>query len=184
MLNENKQLKKLYILLNQFFDKDQEIPEDILLLSYRFLFKNGNFPETRKKSELYNTLLYLKDVMERNYLKDIENLIQYYKQKQRGIDDMFDSYVQSKAEELLADTFRSSLESHLRIFDMENHVKSESLYYPISETPYLIGYENISYRNSVEEEILYLAKIKGNQLISQKNVSRVLSEKNKQLISN
>lgn len=184
MENENKQLEKLSTLMIQFFEKNPDISKDILRLSFRFLFYNESFPKSHKTPEVYNTLLYLKDVMKRNYLKDINGLIQYYEQKQRGIDEMFDSYMQIKAEEQLAITFRSSFETYSKINDMENHKKSESLYYPISESHCLVGYENISYRNSIEEEILYLAKIKGNQLASQKNVSRVSSEKNNQLTSN
>lgn len=182
--NKSKQLKKLFILMIQFFEKNAGIRENILRSSNRFLFHNRSSSELHKYAQLYNTLLYLKDIMKRSYLKDIDSLIKYFEQKQRGIEDMFDSYVQAEAEEQLATTFRSSFETFLKINEMENHKKSEYLYYPISETHYLVGYENISYKNSIEEEILYLAKIKGNQLASQKNVSRISLEKNNRLIAN
>lgn len=171
-------------LLAQFFEKKFDIPAELLHKADRFLFHNEHFHELQKHSDLYDTLVYLKDVKDQNFLKDINELTLYYEKKQHGIDELFDKYEQARAEEQLAIKFQNSYETFLKIQNMETHTKSESLYYPMSETNYLIGYENISYRNSIEEEILYLAKVKGNQLAKQPNVSRIVSEKNNQLTSN
>jgi hypothetical protein len=184
MENGNKQLEKLSALMIQFFEKETELPEDLLRMSDRFLFHKGSFPELRRHLEIYDTLLYLKDVMERNYLKDINDLVGYYEKKQRGIDGMFDSYKQAMAEEQLAITFQSSFETYLKINDMNKLLKSEGLYYPVFGNHNQVGYENISYRNSIEEEKSYLARIKGNQLTRQTNVSFISSKKNDKLISN
>ena len=185
MKTDNIQSKKLSILLIQFFEKEFEITEAILRMSDRFIFHNEHFTELLTYPELYDTLLYLKDIKERNYLKDVDDLIQYYVKKQRGIDELFDRFEKAQAEEQFAIRFQTACETHLKIKGIEQVEKSEGLYYPVSsEGHYLVGYENISYRNSIAEEKSYLARIKGNQLIKQTNVSFIISEKNNPLISN
>jgi hypothetical protein len=181
---ENKQLVKLSTLMRQFFENDPQLPDDILRYSAKFLFHNRLFPHSSKYPEVYDTLLYLKDIMKRNYLKDINDLIEHFEKKQRGIDEMFDKYKQARAEEQLAMKFQASYETYLKIEVIDKVKKSESLYYPVSEEHYLVDFENISYRNSIEEEKSYLARIKGNQLTKQTNVSFISSERNNQLVSN
>jgi hypothetical protein len=185
MVKDKVQLKKLSALMIQFFEKEFEMSEEILFMSGRFIFHNDHYPELQKHPELYDTLLYLKDVKERNYLKDVDDLIKYYDNKQLGIDELFDRFEQAQAEEQLAIRFQNACETHLKIKGIEQVEKNECLYYPISsEAHYLVGYENISYRNSIEEEKSYLARIEGNLLIKQTNVSFISSEKNNQLVSN
>src|SRR5206468_258306 len=133
--------------------------------------KNEHAPELHEDTELYDTLIYLKDVKERNFLKDVNDLIQYYQKKEEGLNEMFDRYELANDEEQLAIKFQSTYATFVKIKDIENHKKSDSLYYPISKEHNLVDYDNISYRDSIQEEIIYLAKIKGNQLADQKNIS-------------
>jgi len=185
MATNNAQLKKLSRLLTHFLDKKIELSEEILHKSERFIFYNDSYPELKNSSELYDTLVYLKDVKNRNFLKDIHDLMQYYEKKLQGINELFDKYEQAQAEEQLAIRFQSACEMHLKITGIQNLQKSELLYYPISpEAHYLVGYENISYKNSIEEEKKYLSQIEGNHLAKQKNVTLITSEKNNQLTSN
>lgn len=184
MKNTNIDVRILSALLAQFSDKKMELTDDVLVKIERYLFHNEQFQELAHYPELQETLFYLKDVMVRNFIKDINGLIQYYEKMQRGIDVMFDRYEQARCEEKLAARFQATYETFVKINVIDQHQKSESLYYPISHAHYLVGYENISYRNSIEEEILHLSMIKGNQLVKQKNASRIFSEKNKEITSN
>ena len=75
MATNNAQLKKLSRLLTHFLDKKIELSEEILHKSERFIFYNDSYPELKNSSELYDTLVYLKDVKNRNFLKDIHDLM-------------------------------------------------------------------------------------------------------------
>lgn len=185
MVKRNTEPEKLSGLLNHFFDHEFEFTEEILDSAVAFIFDNVQDSKLKSYRELYDVLFYLRDIRQRNFLKDVNGLTQYYEKKQQGIDELFDRFEEARAEKTLATMFQAACETHLNIQSNQKAVKSECLYYPVSaEGHYLVGYENISYRDTLEEEISYLAKIEGNLLIKQCNVSIISSEKNKQLISN
>jgi hypothetical protein len=187
MTNTKLNLKELSSLLSRFFDNNFDIPDEILLMSGKFIFENAQFTESDKYSDLLDTLEYLKDVKERNHIKDLNGLLQYYEKKQRRIDELFDRFEAAEAEERLAIKFQAACKTFLIVKASHKAPanKEECLYYPTnSDNSYIMGFENISYSDSIELEKMYLAQIKGNVLIKQQNISGVPSEKNNQTVSN
>lgn len=177
-------LEELEKLLTHFFDNDFTISVDLLRMSAGFIFYGEKHSKLKKKSSLFDTLRYLKDVKERNHLKELRDLVLYYEKKQRSIDEMFDRFENAMDEERFAINFQNACKTYLKI-DCVAHQSKEYLYYPItSQTECVVGFENISYRDSLEEEIQHLSKVKGNQLVDQQNVYSAPLEKLNQVVSN
>jgi hypothetical protein len=185
-MTKNKiNLKELSKLLSRFFDKGFDIPEGVLSMSGAFLFHGAKFTESHKYADLVDTLKYLKDVKERNRLKELNDLVQYYEKKQRGINELFDRFEETAAEERFALNFEGACKTYLKVNRIVHPSKSDGLYYPMTpESNYMVGFENISYSDSLELEMRHLAQVKGNMLIKQQNVSCVASEKIDPLVSN
>lgn len=190
-MTKNKiNLKELSKLLSRFFDKSFDIPERILsrsaeFLFPEFLFPDGEFTELHKYADLLDTLKYLKDVKERNHLKELNDLVRYYEKKQRGINELFDRFEEATAEERFALNFEGACKTYLKVNRIAHSRKSDGFYYPMTpEGNYLVGFENISYGDSPELEKRYLAQVKGNMLIKQQNLSCATSEKIAPLVSN
>jgi len=185
MEKTNLNLKEFSTLLSQFFDNDLNIPEQILQMSGEFVFGSAPFTEGDEYPDLLDTLVYLKDVKERNQIKGLNDLVQYYEAKQRRIDNLFDRF--EEAEETYAMKFEAACETFLitKANTPAPDNKVESLYFPTdSENNYIVGFEGISYHASPELERKYLAQIKGNQLPKQQKVSSASSEKIRQVTSN
>jgi len=185
MMKKNSDLKELSRLITHFFEHPMDIPKDVLYQADDFIFGEGGCPEVQSHPELSATLRYLKQIKERNFHKDLNELVGYYEKGKRYVDELFDKYEQSLAEEKLSLVFRTSCETFLVGPREQKEEKAASLYYPVaSETGNMVSYENVTYRDSLEEEKQYLAKIKGNLLIKESNGAHIYSERNDQLILN
>lgn len=184
MTKSKKNLQELFNLLSRFFDKDFEIPKNIVEMSWDFIFDDVKYSDLKKLPELLDTLEYLKDVKKSNHFKELNDLVQYYEKRQRKFDDLFTKFEETKEEERFAIDFQLACKTYLKI----NHISElnkESLDYQINnDGNHVVEFENISYRDSLEEEKQYLAQVKGNQLINQQNITFVSFETVNQVLSN
>lgn len=185
MTKNHINLKDLLNLLSRFFDKVPDIPDRILTMAGKFIFDDAKFTELGEYPELLDTLEYLKDVKQRNNIKELNDLIQYYVKKQNRIDDLFDRFEESDSEENFALNFQGACKTYLKVNCIVYSNKSDGLYYPIiPESNYVAGFENISYADSFELEKRHLAQVKGNMLIKQQSASCISYEKTNPLVSN
>lgn len=184
MTNKKIDTKQFFNLLSRFSDKSFDIAEDLVDTAAAYVFNNVYHPELDHHPELMRTLAYLKNVRERNQLKELNDLIQYYEAKRKRVTVLFKKLVEINQEEVFAVTFQQACSQHFRSVRADQ-ISKEQLYYPMTrENHYAVAFDNISYVDSIEEEIIYLRQVKGNLLMKQQNVACVSSEKNKQLISN
>ena len=185
MANSKVNPKVLSNLLSRFIDHKLEMPDEVLIKFGDFIFQNSSHADIEKFPDLRETLEYLKRITERNKFKDLDELVRYYTSKRERVNELFTKLEESDPEECLAINFRRACTTYMRAVSLDQIRKGESFYYPMTrENNFEIEFENISYRNTLEEEIEYLAKIEGNVLLKQKNIKCIASDKINQIISN
>jgi hypothetical protein len=185
MSNKEINPKVLLNLLLRFLDKDTDLPDNIIIVSGEFLFKSSRHPDLDQYPVLLRTLEYLKKIRERNQLKDLNDLVAYYDKKRERVTDLFNKLEETGPEERIALSFQKACTTYMRIVRIEQISKAESFYYPMtSGCNVAVSFENISYRDTLEEEIEHLSRVKGNHLLHQKNISCVSEEKIKLINSN
>ena len=183
--------------LSRFFEKDYNISDEVLIKSEKFLFNGNVDPDITNHQDLEETLTDLKDIMERNSLKNLKDLVLYYDNKRKKINDLFEKLEETDSEELLAIDFQQAITMYTKPIKGEQMLKStytSCLYYlHCSENSYPAGlcipyrqnpYTNIFISYSQDDEIKFLTQIKGNLLVTQKRECGVVEERTNELVSN
>jgi hypothetical protein len=176
MSNSNINSTDLKNILSRFFDKEFGISERMLFISRKFLFDGIKLADIANHQELQNTLVYLKNVMERNNLKALDDLRQYYDRKRTKMNDLFEKLEKVDPEECFAVDFHQACTMYMKPIKEEHKFKSDCLYYlqgsdncctvKIQIVEQRTCQINVPYSPSYEEEI-FLSQVKGNHLVHQ-----------------
>jgi hypothetical protein len=83
---------KLSELLGRFVKKESLTPQ-LVTISYEFLFGNISCLFTVRDTELYDAIIYLKEIMNFNHLHDINDILCYYERKKKSITMFIDNSI-------------------------------------------------------------------------------------------
>ncbi len=75
---------KLQALLSRFVDPKM-LTTELIEMSHRYLFGRGSYLPFFKNTELFETIAYLKDIMNVNCLHDLGDILSYYEEKKRSL---------------------------------------------------------------------------------------------------
>lgn len=187
--------------LSRFFEKDFNISDEVLIKSERFLFNGNVNPGIINHQELEETLADLKDIIERNNLKNLNDLVLYYDKKRKKISDLFEKLEETDPEEFLAINFQQAVTMYTKAIKGEQmgvqllkNTNTACLYYlhctesrypvslciPYRQTPYT----NIFFSYSHDDEVKFLTQVKGNLLANGKRECGTSEERINELVSN
>lgn len=185
MSNNKTNPIEFFKFLSRFFDKGFEISDESLSMAEKFLFDGVKHADLEKRPDLLCTLNYLKNIRERNKLgNDLNDLIQYYDKKRNRVSELFTKLEETDPEECLAVKFQQACKTYMKVIEVDD-ISKEWLYYPLHPGDSVaVDFNDITYRDSIEEEIQHLARIKGNLLNQQKSVYCASSERINELNSN
>lgn len=185
MSNKKINLLEFFRFLSRFFDKGFEISDNSLDMAEKFLFGGVSHADLEKNPDLLCTLNYLKNIRERNKLgNDLNDLVQYYDKKRDRVSELFKKLEETDPEECLAVKFRQACKTYMKVIQVAD-ISKEWIYYPLnSGDSVAVDFNDITYRDSIEEEIQHLSRIKGNLLNQQKTVYCASSERINELNSN
>ena len=193
MPNNKINITDLKNLLSRFSNKKFELAERMIFTANDFLFEGIKSPEILNHAELTNTLIYLKNVMERNNLNTLNELMQYYNGKHIKANDFFNKLKEVDPEECFAISFNQACDMYLVPVQEEHKFKNDNLYYLqdasalcTAETQTICTHGTIKvnlHETCLQQEKDYLSHVKGNCLSpgekkcnsSRKNTDAILS---------
>lgn len=161
------------------------LQDNIVALAEKVLFCGVALQQGQVAEEIMNTLLYLKDIVERNNCRSVQDLKHYYAKKHQKIDELAEMLEKSSAEERFAICVQEAFTMHLQPIKPEHVFKSTGIFYPgPAGQHWAVEFDNISYRDSVEEEKVYLARIDGNVLRWQQTKAAITDIRSKKILNN
>lgn len=89
-------------LLNRFVDEDLLTPEVVTLAGKYLLSNKFNMPFF-KNDELFDAVVYLKDIMDINKLHDLGDILEYYEDKKRSLSVFISHSLKEQEQEKLPD---------------------------------------------------------------------------------
>lgn len=201
MQNNNINSTDFKKFLSEFFDKDFNISEEVLLISEKYLFDSNVDPRIGNYPDLEDTLTDLKDIIERNNLKNLNGLVLYYENKWEKIDELFKKLEETDPEEFLAIDFQQAITMYTKAIKGEQmgvqllkSTHTPCLYYlHCTENSYPVDlcipyrqnpYTNIFISYSHDDEVKFLTQVKGNLLVNPKRGCDVSEERTNELVSN
>lgn len=180
--NQNTELKEL---LTKLFQKEYILQDNIVALADEVLFHDVALQQGQVAEEIMNILLYLRDIVERNNCKSVQELKHYYAKKHQKIDELAEMLQKTTAEERFAICVQEAFTMHLQPLTPEHVFKSTGIFYPGPAGQHCaVEFDNISYRDSVEEEKVYLARIDGNVLRWQQSKANITDIRSKKILNN
>jgi len=194
MSNNNTNPTDLKNLLSRFFEKDFEITERILIISEKFLFNGVNDPEIRNNEVLQSTLVYIKNVMDRNELRNLADLTKYYEKKRNNLHTLFDRLEETDPEECFALDFQRACTMYMKTITVEQIDKTGCLYY-LQSSEKFHGVEfhfanhyapllSVPMPASWEDVKKFMSEVKGTLLVAQEKKCHVSEERMNELMCN
>lgn len=194
MADNKNNIIELKSILSRFFDKKFKISEEALLAAINFLFEGIESAEVQKHSEVENTLVYLKDVIERNNFETLNELKEYYDGKHKKINHLFDKLKEVNPEECFAVKFNHAYSMFLTPVEQEHKFKEDNLYYLQNADRFCVSENKTIYQqcdaefnlqdNWLEQEKNFLSQVKGNCLLHQEKKYNMSRNNTDALISN
>lgn len=180
--NRNPELKELLLKL---FTKSIDISDQIVAMANDFLFNGKKTPELETLEEIMNTLVSLRNIIVRNKIKHAVDLRSYYAKKHQSFHTLAETIQKTSAEERLALSIREAVTMHIKPVERGHEYKSNVMFYPGGAgLHWAVEFVNISYRDSLQEEIQFLSRIKGNMLIRQQTKSSVSDIRSIKIVNN
>ncbi len=182
-------------ILSRFFDKEFDISESMLSLSETFLFYGKELNDISNYPELRDTLVYLKNLMERNKLITLDDLQNYYDKKRTKTRALFEKLEKIDPEECFALDFQDACTMYMKPVEKDHEFKNELYYLQSSGDCCTVEIQiekrtfqiNAPYSPSYveeEKEKIFLSQVKGNHLVRQEKKCCVLKKSKDAVVSN
>lgn len=183
-------------ILSRFFDKEFDISERMLSISEKFLFKGKELIDISNYPDIQNTLVYLKNVMERNNLKTVNDLQKYYDKKRSKTRTLFEKLEKIDPDECFALDFQDACTMYMKPIEKDHEFKNDLYYLQSSDNCCTVEIQVVEERNfqttvpysptyeEEKKEKIFMSQVKGNHLVRQEKKCCVLKKSKDAVVSN